>query len=351
MSLPGTNPTCTSRPTPAIPGSNPGSSAPVIATCTTGSGSPGVPPTAIATDNCQLGINTICNASSTTVTQTIANTPNIHVTQLASQTFPELPTINSGTPTQMYSICPSDDISRHVVQNVRQKILAGEYLDLAILLDNTSNLQPQQQKIIMIEGELVIQPKRDNNKISNIESWTDAFIVFMSIYCSLHTNLYPNLLKYMNMIRLAAKRCPGLGWKTYDEQFRLRKSQDPTSHWDIIDSELWLMYILSNQTTPGQFLPKKLSQNAILKCYAFNYNGRCTKSPCLYMHNCLKCNGQHPSIYCPSVHQNSSNAFRPRNFSSNVRNFSKNPLGYQSDFRQQRPRSYSSFMGPRQNTY
>jgi len=96
--------------------------------------------------------------------------PNIHVTLLASQTFPELPTINSGTPTQMYSICPPDGISRHVVQNVRQKkkniyILAGEYLDLAILLDNTSNLQPQQQNIIIIKGELVIQPKRDNNKI------------------------------------------------------------------------------------------------------------------------------------------------------------------------------------------
>ena len=46
-----------------------GSSAPVIATCTTGSGSPGVPPTAITADNWQLGINTICTASTTTVTQ------------------------------------------------------------------------------------------------------------------------------------------------------------------------------------------------------------------------------------------------------------------------------------------
>jgi len=43
------------------------------------------------------------------------------VTQLASQTFPELPTINTGTPTQMYSICPSDGISRHVVQKCKAK--------------------------------------------------------------------------------------------------------------------------------------------------------------------------------------------------------------------------------------
>lgn len=49
-------------------GSNPGSSAPVIATCTTGSGSTGVQPTAIATNNCQLGINTICTASTSYTT-------------------------------------------------------------------------------------------------------------------------------------------------------------------------------------------------------------------------------------------------------------------------------------------
>ena len=37
-------------------------------------------------------------------------------------------------------------------------------------------------------------------------------------------------------------RCSG-GWKAYDEQFRLRMAQDPSSAWTVIYPELWLIYI------------------------------------------------------------------------------------------------------------
>ncbi|CAG2229749.1 unnamed protein product [Mytilus edulis] len=52
------------------------------------------------------------------------------------------------------------------------------------------------------------------------------------------------LLKYMSVVRLGAKRNPNnLGWKLYDEQFRLRKTLDPASSWAIVDPELWLLYM------------------------------------------------------------------------------------------------------------
>ncbi|CAG2255924.1 SLC35A1_2_3 [Mytilus edulis] len=53
----------------------------------------------------------------------------------------------------------------------------------------------------------------------------------------------PELLKYMQTVRLGAKRYAGLGWKLYDEQFRLRRSQEPAGSWSVIDTELWLLYI------------------------------------------------------------------------------------------------------------
>lgn len=205
-----------------------------------------------------------------------------------------------------------------------------------------------------MQGELVIQTKHETKKILSIETWTDAFIVFMSIYCSLHTQQYPILLKYMNIIRLAAKRCCDIGWKTYDGQFRLHKSQDPTSSWDSIDSVLWLLHISNSQPVRTPNFRQGL-QNVHLKCYAFNYNGHCSKSPCYFCPNCLKCNGEHPSIYCSSFNQAQNNGsnqfrapFRPIGRSPNV-------VGYQNfHFRQlvmHRPRNPRTVVGPRQNAH
>ena len=45
------------------------------------------------------------------------------------------------------------------------------------------------------------------------------------------------------MLRLfaqAALQFPGLGWRAYDEQFRLRQEVQPQRSWGEIDYELWL---------------------------------------------------------------------------------------------------------------
>lgn len=46
----------------------------------------------------------------------------------------------------------------------------------------------------------------------------------------------------MSIVRLSAKRS-NLGWKSYGEQFRLRKAQDPFGYWWELDPELWLLLI------------------------------------------------------------------------------------------------------------
>ena len=48
----------------------------------------------------------------------------------------------------------------------------------------------------------------------------------------------------MSTIRNAARMHAGLGWKAYDQQFRLRLAFDPTgTRFDKIDYELWLLYV------------------------------------------------------------------------------------------------------------
>ncbi|XP_071156026.1 uncharacterized protein [Mytilus edulis] len=190
-------------------------------------------------------------------------------------------------------ITASDDLARNVTVSLRQKIIAGEYIDLALLLVNSQASAGDKQKVVISQGEILLQPRQQQQKIDSIATWTDAYLVYIRIYCTAHPHVFQELLKYMHSIRLGAKRC-ARGWKSYDEQFRLRMSQDPAGSWAVVDPELWLLYMYppsSNSNAPvstGRF-----------KCYAFNYQGNCVNQSCPYNHSCLRCSDQHPLIQCP----------------------------------------------------
>ncbi|CAG2224906.1 unnamed protein product [Mytilus edulis] len=94
-----------------------------------------------------------------------------------------------------------------------------------------------------------------------------------------------------------------MGWKNYDEQYRLRKAHEPSSLWSNIDNELWLLYMQPVNTISNVSL--NVSNSNIQdssghgnKCYSYNYEGSCWKRPCFYSHLCLRCNGSHPIINC-----------------------------------------------------
>ena len=54
------------------------------------------------------------------------------------------------------------------------------------------------------------------------------------------------MLKYMHNVRTGADM--SLGWKSYDEQFRLKVALDPSKSWALVDTELWVMYIVGANT-------------------------------------------------------------------------------------------------------
>lgn len=69
-------------------------------------------------------------------------------------------------------------------------------------------------------------------ELYTIEAWTDAFLVYASIYQEKHPSQGREIMKYMSVIRRIASRSSGLGWKSYDEQFRGKraKSMIPWHH-------------------------------------------------------------------------------------------------------------------------
>lgn len=235
----------------------------------------------------------------------------------------------------------------NVPQNVRDKIHKSEYIDLAVLLSNCP--QQSSQKLVFKGGEFIIQPETPNQKINSIELWTTAFISFTSIFCTIHTTRFQELLKYMSDVRLGAYR--GANWKQYDEQYRLRKALNPLSSWAEVDVELWLIYMSGHvESSPRNAFTANYSQNKKLRCYSYNYDGQCFKTLCQYSHTCLYCNGGHPVRNCPNKPVGGSN----QRFQTTA---TRAPLiprlnNYNSTFRQNtyRSRTPGTFMGPRSYT-
>jgi hypothetical protein len=58
--------------------------------------------------------------------------------------------------------------------DLKQKIIVGEYIDLALLLSNSQASLSDKHTVIVSHGEMLIGPKQQQRQIVNIETWTDA---------------------------------------------------------------------------------------------------------------------------------------------------------------------------------
>ena len=187
-----------------------------------------------------------------------------------------------------------NELGVNISNTTKTKIINGQYIDLTLLLHSKIDVDDEVKQLAVKEGCLVLDNKKSQSKISTIQQWTDAFLVYSSVYLTAHPNSATSLLKYMHTVRLGASRSSGLGWKDYDSQFRMKKQSNPSISWSKVDQELWLLYMnksssLSSNSSSSYHAPK---------CVDFNYKGYCTKSNCPYKHRCMRCSFGHPSIKC-----------------------------------------------------
>lgn len=276
--------------------------------------------------------------------------------------IPEIPNIDLSIANPLVSV--TETLGIHIPHSIKVKIWNCEYVQLEKMLDNDNTQPENEQKLVIIDGQITFKPKENDKKNLNIETWTNAFLTFASIFISRHPSEAQGLLKYIHTIRLGASRQSTLGWKTYDQQFRLRKGIDPSKKWDSVDAELWLLYM--NQTVSGGIYHNRQSTGAEQfgtssplgqaggKCYDFNYRGYCTRNICTYVHTCIKCNQAHPALSCQSnvgqgMSQRLSTFSRPRTPGS-VNQF-RGPMNTQIQARPQFPTFRKSFPVPPQSRY
>lgn len=193
--------------------------------------------------------------------------------------------------------CGSDDMSAHVPLQICQKIWQNQYINIALLLKGNVELHELcSGGLIHIteSGTIETRPKITKDKVSTIEKWTDAFMIFISIYLKKHPSKAHELLQYMSIIREAATRNVGLSWRTYEEQFRLRQAKNLQS-WAKINSDLWLR-VLSMGNSVANVPPKSKPNTST--CNYFN-QGYCSYKPCRFPHVCSHCGGSnHGRINC-----------------------------------------------------
>ncbi len=241
----------------------------------------------------------------------------------------------------------SDHVGANVPLRIREKIWAGKFVDFSTLLkpEREANELEYSGDIKIRNYKMVVEPSKPRYFL-DIEEWTSAFLVFMSVYLEKFRTRAQELIKYMRDIRLAAKRSTKFGWGSYDEQFRLRKEREPHSSWGDINNEFWLLYVNSNlktnnyqnqfrrdnsnytsnvthnmsasqnsyQSYPQQSQSNKVNKgsaastskkpNVALYCKFYNQGDNCHfYLRCRYLHQCENCGGKHRGVYCRSSQQ------------------------------------------------
>ena len=125
----------------------------------------------------------------------------------------------------------------------------------------------------------------------------------MAVYLEKHPARAGELLKYAETIRAASHQFPGLGWRAYDEQFRLRRAADPASSWADMDLELWVTVAamsgglgasnaraFSGTEAGGFGADREWGRASSLGvCFAFNKPKSCSYVRCKFLHKCSVC--------------------------------------------------------------
>ena len=104
-----------------------------------------------------------------------------------------------------------------------------------------------ESRVVLPDGKIKEAKRRP---LANIGEWTDAYIEYMSVYLVQHPSKLAAMLQYMRIIRFANKKWGNAGWLIYDEKFRQAMEASPETPWDLINSNLWMLYVIPGQQQP-----------------------------------------------------------------------------------------------------
>ena len=216
-----------------------------------------------------------------------------------------------------------------------------------LLPANSSPLVGAEYSIQVASGgndpSLALVPRNHHTRPRVIDflTWMTAWNNFVQAMMVYHPDTIPQLIAYQTTITSYSSQYTFSSWSNYDQTFRYKMVNSPSSSWEHVDMTLFNLYILrgtvriscalcnnfghmsadcplrathidihnnNNQTenfhnvnvsaSPHhQSSSSHRSQPLRAMCRFFN-DGRCTTHNCQFRHECQKCFGNHPQSQC-----------------------------------------------------
>ena len=133
------------------------------------------------------------------------------------------------------------------------------------------------------------------------------FLNYAKILVEKHTTMASELFTYMSIIRGALADATLDRVYMYNQQFRLRKSLNPSRPWSQVDGVLWLRFVAKGAS--GIQNVNSYNNPQQRKCYDFNFKRGCFRNNYAYLHSCLKCGGMYLASSCFQFTKNTVKTF------------------------------------------
>ncbi|XP_068725526.1 uncharacterized protein [Montipora capricornis] len=213
-------------------------------------------------------------------------------------------------------------LSRPVDRNLEDRILRGEYVDLALLLPESLN-EPQTPELQLRLDDSALGPmgspvtmvRKRRPTIDSFQKWLDAYTAFMLVLVAAYPRRALELIKYQQIISRAVTKFKGMAWYSYDQQFRRRAAYNLSISWDTVDLELWTVTFSglakphcsvcsspyhTQDDCPSADPNRKPRRVQSTVCFDFNKPSGCRRRNCSYPHVCRRCfASNHAATSCP----------------------------------------------------
>ena len=173
-----------------------------------------------------------------------------HNTGHITTSFPIIPPAiipDPKVPLTQLSAAPPQVSLPAVPPRIKEKIISGEFVDLAILLPKamfSGNTElPETSKSLTVQlastgNDLSVRPLQSFRKISSFVSWMETWNTCLAILIDHSPARAPQLVAYQRIITPTNTQYPLAAWLNYDVQFRTLAASDPTLRWDIRHTDL-----------------------------------------------------------------------------------------------------------------
>ena len=190
-----------------------------------------------------------------------------------------------------------------VSQPIIDKVTTGQFVELHLLLPPNPAAAASPQILTLGEGpqgqlSLSSQP-RASRRITDLETWLEAWTNFAAIYTHAHPSKALELLGYQHIIAKACKKYKFTAVAEYDRLFRCHVASQPSLRWDCVLQNLYTTVFDSQAVAPFRTSAAATTGAASSDfCRLFN-RGKCTRSDCRYKHSCFRCHRHgHAEVDC-----------------------------------------------------